>query len=96
MTYRITSAANLEIESAVNYYAGIESGLGIKFLDELEAALDRILAMPQAWKPLSSRTRRCLFHRFPFGVIYQIREKEILVLSVMDLRRDPEGRKYLG
>jgi len=26
--------------------------------------------------------------RFPFGLIYQVRREEILIVSVMDLRRD--------
>jgi toxin ParE1/3/4 len=89
MTYRFTSAANKELELALKYYEEAQSGLGAKFLDELAATIDRILAMPAAWKSISPRTRRCLFHRFPFGVIYQIRGEEILVVSVMDLRRDP-------
>jgi len=30
----------------------------------------------------------------PFGLIYQIRSDEILILSVMDLRRDPTSWKH--
>jgi plasmid stabilization system protein ParE len=90
MTYRFTSAAEKEVGAALKYYEEAQSGLGAKFLDELAATINRIFAMPEAWKPMSPRTRRCLFHRFPFGVIYQIRREEILVVSVMDLRRDPQ------
>ena len=90
MTYRFTSAAHIELQSALEFYERAESGTGSKFLDELAATIDRILAMPEAWKPISPRTRRCLFHRFPFGVIYQIRGDEILVVSIADLRRDPQ------
>jgi plasmid stabilization system protein ParE len=91
MTYRITSAAQTEVSEAITFYEQQQSGLGVKFLDELESVINRILAMPEAWKPLSTRTRRCLFHRFPHGVIYQIRKDEILIVSVMDLRRDPKS-----
>ena len=65
------------------------AGLGTAFLDEIDATVSRILQNPTAWHPLSSRTRRCRTHRFPFGLIYQIRPSEILITSVMDLRRDP-------
>jgi plasmid stabilization system protein ParE len=95
MTYGLTSLANSELETAVQYYEEAECGLGAKFLDEIEATIKRILAMPEAWKPLSKRTRRCLLHRFPFAVIYQIRSGEILIVSVMDLRRDPESIQTL-
>lgn len=87
--YRFTSAALTELRRATFYYEQCESGLGTAFLNEIEATLHRILQHPHAWHPLSSRTRRCRTHRFPFGLVYQIRVDEILITSVMDLRRDP-------
>ena len=95
MTYRLTSSANWELEEAVNYYEEAQRGLGAKFLDETEATIKRILAMPEAWKPLSRRTRRCLLHRFSFAIIYQIRGEEILIVSLMDLRRNPKSTRDL-
>ena len=50
---------------------------------------------PTAWHPLYARTRRCRTHKFPFGLIYQIRDNELLITSVMDLRRDPASWKDL-
>src|SRR5262245_33033812 len=87
--YRFTSAALSELREATIYYERQESGLGIKFLDEIEAATDRILRFPRAWHPVSVRSRRCRTHRFPFGLLYQIRADEILITALMDLRRDP-------
>lgn len=93
--YRFTSAALTELRQATLYYEQRENGLGTAFLDEIEATLKRILQHPAAWHLLSARTRRCRTHRFPFGLIYQIRDDEILVTSVMDLRRDPASWKDL-
>lgn len=90
MNVRFTSAAERELRQAIEFYEAAENGLGSRFLDEVEAAVARILAHPLAWTPLSPRTRRCRTHRFPYGLFYQIRTDEILVLSVMDLRRDPK------
>jgi hypothetical protein len=42
------------------------------------------------WTPLSPRTRRCRVQHFPFGLFYQVHNDEILILAVMDLRRDPK------
>jgi hypothetical protein len=89
MTYRFTSAALKELKVALLDYEAKERGLGVRFLAEIDGAIARILMAPEAWRRLSVRTRRCLVHRFPFGVLYQIRGVEILVVSVMDLRRDP-------
>ncbi|PWT94520.1 MAG: plasmid stabilization protein [Blastocatellia bacterium] len=93
--YRFTSSALTELRQAILYYEQRENGLGTTFLDEIQATISRILQNPTAWHQLSQRTRRCRTHRFPFGLIYQIRRDEILVVSVMDLRRDPMRWKDL-
>jgi len=90
MNARFTSAAESELKEATEFYESAENGLGARFLDEVEAAVERIKAQPLAWAPLSPRTRRCRTHRFPYGVLYQVRSDEILIVSVMDLRRDPK------
>jgi plasmid stabilization system protein ParE len=96
MTYRFTSAALSELRESTLQYEAKEEGLGARFLAEVGGAVGRILAAPEAWRRLSPRTRRCLTHRFPYGVLYQIRQDEILIVSVMDLRRNPVSwRKYL-
>lgn len=93
--YRFTSSALAEVKEATLRYEEKENGLGGIFLDEVDATVARILTNPHAWHPVSPRTRRCRTHRFPFGLIYQIRSNEILILSVMDLRRDPSSWKHL-
>jgi len=54
--YRFTSSALTELAQAILYYEQRESGLGIAFLDEIEATVNRILKHPAAWHQLSSRT----------------------------------------
>jgi plasmid stabilization system protein ParE len=87
---RFTSTAQAELQEAVEFYEAAENGLGARFLDEVEAVVARIIAHPAAWTQMSLRTRRCRTHRFPYGLFYQIRTDEILIVSVMDLRRDPK------
>lgn len=93
--YRFTSSALRELRQSILYYEQQENGLGSAFLDEIEATLNRILRNPSAWHQLSPRTRRCRTHRFPFGLLYQVLTNEILITSVMDLRRDPASWKDL-
>jgi plasmid stabilization system protein ParE len=87
--YRLTSAALSELREAALYYERTEPGLGLKFLGEIDETIERILRFPRAWHPVSARSRRCRTHRFPFGILYQVRSDEILITAVMDLRRDP-------
>lgn len=93
--YRFTSAALSELKEAILYNEHKENGLGGAFLDEIDSTVERILRFPQAWHPMSARTRRCRSQRFPFGLLYQTRSDEILITAVMDLRRDPQRWREL-
>jgi plasmid stabilization system protein ParE len=87
---RFTSSAEQELREAIEFYDEVENGLGGRLLDEIEAATERIFRNPMAWAAMSRRTRRCRTNRFPYGLFYQIRQDEILIVAVMDLRRDPK------
>jgi hypothetical protein len=86
---RFLSTAELELKEAVEFYEHAREGLGEEFLTEIESTVSLIEAHPLAWMSLSGRTRRCRTSRFPYGLFYQIRADEILIVSVMDLRRNP-------
>lgn len=59
-------------------------------MKEVGRRLSRIADFPEAWAPVSSGARRCLVERFPYGIIYQIRDDKILILAVMHLSRKPD------
>ena len=90
MKARFLSTAELELKEAIEFYEAAREGLGAEFLTEIESTVSLIEAHPLAWMALSPRTRRCRTSRFPYGLFYQVRSDEILIVSVMDLRRDPK------
>ncbi len=85
--------AVVELNEAVDYYESCQQGLGFSFAREVFAAVHRILEHPAAWSALSDNTRRCLTNRFPFGLIYEVGEDEIVILAVMQLNRRPDYRR---
>ncbi|TAL45310.1 MAG: type II toxin-antitoxin system RelE/ParE family toxin [Methylovulum sp.] len=89
MKLSFLEAAEAELQAAMDYYNLQKSGLGQEFLAEIKAMIDRITNFPEAWQPLSRRTRRCLSRRFPYGIIYQIRDDEILIIAVSHLHQKP-------
>ena len=82
-------AARDDLREAVRYYESVETGLGRSFRDEVRAAVGRIRRLPLAWQAVGDGLHRYLVHRFPYGIIYQIQEDEILILSVAHLHREP-------
>lgn len=83
-------SAEIEFYEAIAFYNLRRDGLGFEFKDEVKATIDRIKESPESWAPLSKRTRRCQTNRFPYGIIYQIRQETILIVSVMHLKRHPK------
>jgi plasmid stabilization system protein ParE len=81
--------ARQEASAAIAYYAAIDPQLGSDFLTELEDVIQRIVDAPEAWVKHVANTRRCLLHRFPYGVVYLIRAESIQILAVIHLHRKP-------
>jgi hypothetical protein len=85
--------ARAELAEVVAYYNSRKEGLGAEFAEEVQRTIQRIIQYPEAWAPLSKRTRQCRTQRFPYGVIYQFRGNGILIVAVRHLHRDPQGWK---
>lgn len=89
MKIRIVSCAEQEFLEAVDFYNEQRPGLGYEFAVEIKKTLGRIFDFPEVWPKLSKRARRCLVNKFPFGIIYQIRQDCILVVAIMHMKRNP-------
>ncbi|KAF0191028.1 MAG: hypothetical protein FD165_2267 [Gammaproteobacteria bacterium] len=90
MQIAFLETAQGELDGAIEYYNRERHSLGDEFLIEVLRALDRIAAFPEAWPQFSTRTRRCLLKRFPYGIIYQYSGNSILVIAVAHLHRKPD------
>ena len=80
MQIRLLEIAQIELDDSIEYYNSESHGLGNELLVEVLHALDRIKNFPKAWHPFTETTRRCQLRRFPYGIIYQILDTEILVM----------------
>ncbi|MGA2174120.1 MAG: type II toxin-antitoxin system RelE/ParE family toxin [Verrucomicrobiota bacterium] len=78
-----------EYADAALHYDERVPGLGADFTKEVDAAIARILQAPDRWRCLEDDIRRCLVHRFPYGVLYTIEEGYVLIVAVMHLSREP-------
>ena len=79
----------LEAESDINetafWYDKQRAGLGLKFLDEAHAAIDRVLVNPAAYRLMRRKpeVRRILLQRFPYRLFYILRPDAVVVFAVL-------------
>lgn len=70
-------------------------GLGSEFLDEVQAAIQRIETNPESCQiiDVDEDIRPCQTRRFPYGVIDRYRDEEIVIVAISHSRRDPDHWK---
>ena len=90
MKYSFHPEAEKELFEAIDFYEACEVGLGLDFAKEVYSTIQRIIHFPAAWSKFSKNTRRCLTNGFPFGVIYQIVGRDVRIIAIMQLNRDPD------
>jgi plasmid stabilization system protein ParE len=78
-----------EYHAAARYYARCQAGLGLRFVEYVEAALERIKEAPGRWAVLEQDVHRCLTKIFPYAILYTIEQEFVLILAVMHCHREP-------
>ena len=81
--------AERELNDAALYYEQERTGLGTKFLVEVERIIGSIIQNPHAGKQVRGRVRRRIFRKFPYGILYSVNVDGIRILAIMNLRRRP-------
>jgi plasmid stabilization system protein ParE len=89
VTYRFLSPAQQDLAQAIEYYERASPGLGLEFLTEIERTVSRILLNPEAWTRVAEHHRRCRMRRFPYGLVYAVEQDVVIIVAIMDQRRDP-------
>ncbi len=90
MKTRFLLPARSELREAVHYYNAQRVRLGEEFRDEAWETIRRIKELPLAWHPLGGAIRRCQMRRFPYGIIYEHTDVEIVIIAIAHLHREPE------
>jgi plasmid stabilization system protein ParE len=90
---RSTPEAELDIANAINHYDRINPDLADRFLNELYDAYDRITENPQYYSFISpdphDKMRDLKLTSFPYVVVFEINDIEVVVISVMNTSREP-------
>ena len=87
--YGFHPEARSEFRESARYYEIQQPGLGHRYVDAVRDAVTRIRSRPQLYREIAPGVRQCRIPRFPYGIIYRIRNSGIEVVAVMHLHRRP-------
>jgi hypothetical protein len=90
MRQRFHAAARAELDSAIIYYENLRKGLGLSLLADVEVVLLRMRENPNQFARVHPLARRGKTNRFPYGLVYIVRQDEIFIVAVMHLSREPD------
>jgi plasmid stabilization system protein ParE len=84
------TVARDELAEAKRFYNRQQQGLGESFQHEAQAAARRIRERPLAWQVEIEPVRRFIFDRFPYKMLYIVREDRVVVIAVAHQHRQPD------
>lgn len=89
----IEETAYQDLWEAVLRYEREKTGLGEAFLEAFDNCCHHILNFPKAFPQKYKTYRQALMKRFPYVIIYEFEDPEIVIYSVFFTDRNP-AEKY--
>jgi toxin ParE1/3/4 len=91
LTWTVTasSAAESDLVEAIDWYEQQSAGLGAQLLEEVAALRERLATNPFQVPVLYRDARRASLRRFPYILIFRVRDEEVRLLAVFHTSRNP-------
>ena len=88
-TAEFHSAAAKEAEAAFSWYAERNLLAARAFTQELNHSVEMVLEGPERWPRFGPAARRYVMPRFPFSLIYRLREQGVEIVAIAHHKRKP-------
>ena len=82
--------AEAELQQARDWYDSIRPELGERFALALEEAVQAVADNPMQFAVVHRGRRRAGVRRFPYGIIFETQERQILVIACFHAKRNPK------
>ena len=90
MIASVSPEADRELVEGASFYASEGNAeVALAFVSEYERVLELLCAHPELGAPWRNGRRRFPIRKFPYSIIYYVREEEIRVVALAHHRRRP-------
>ena len=81
--------AEAELRHAGDWYDAIRPELGERFALAIEEAIETLAEHPLQFPVVYRGPRRAGVRRFPYGIIFEVQERQILIVACFHAKRNP-------
>lgn len=89
---KVGELAQREIDEAFAHYYNIQTNLGIRFIETLEAFFDRILDNPYQFPQYQPPYREAFMIKFPYIIVFEVDQSEVVVFGIFHTSRNPADK----
>ncbi len=90
MKARLTTEADQDAQQAIDWYDERDNELGDDFLRKINDCITSIEENPQQFPVVHRQMRRALVRRFPYEILFEIVNQEIIIYAIYHCAGDPE------
>jgi len=90
MRIKFLEPAYREYNEAIEFYNLQKSGLGDKFIEEIDRTISIIQNYPNSFPAYTGHTRKAVVNTFPYNIIYLIYKNEIIIFAIAHQHRIPD------
>jgi toxin ParE1/3/4 len=91
---KLTPEADLDAQGGILWYDERDRELGVDFLRKVNDCITAIQENPQKYPIVHGQMRRALVRRFPYEIIFEIEDDEIIIYAIYHCARNPEVWKH--
>jgi plasmid stabilization system protein ParE len=85
-----TPPARAELLDAQDWYEARHPGLGMRFREEVEAAVLRLRENPHQFPIVFRDVHRARLRKFPYGLFFRVEISALVVIACFHGSRDPQ------
>ena len=82
-------AARIDFDEAFDWYATRSPMAALRFIDAVDASLSRIQSNVSTFAFVDRVHQQCPVERFPFRLIFQRYDSEIVIVAIAHAKRQP-------
>ena len=85
----VKPGAEFDIANGFRWYEERQLGLGLRFIEQLDVAFQRVVESPASYQEVMPEVRKAVVRRYPYLVFFTYDPEAVHILAVIPAAQDP-------